>query len=231
MISFFENFLLDVLFPKKCVFCGRYSEGFVCKNCLKKLKFPEYYCLSCGQPLTVDLQICYNCNKEERKWDGYEFVAYYEDGWKDIISLFKFKNKPYIADFFSQIGSKKILRKKWKIDYITYVPLSYKTLKERGYNQSEYLAYFLSKSLKVAYGPLLYLKKNIKPQKTLNLKEREENMMNAFGVIENREINGNILLVDDVYTTGTTLKECTRTLKKSFNLDKVYIFTAVRVLI
>lgn len=230
--NFIKEFLMEIFFPSKCVFCGKYTEGYVCKHCSKYLKFPKYYCLTCGYPLTVKSQICYNCSKEKLFWQGYEFVAYYEGMWKEIIELYKFKNKPFLAKFLAELGKEKILKRGWEIDFITYVPLNYSNLKKRGYNQSEYLAYFLSKYLRIPYGPLLYLKKEIKAQKALSYKERELNVLNAFEVIkkEDRYIE-NILLVDDVYTTGSTLRECVRTMRESLKLDRVYVFTAVRALI
>ncbi|ACI18873.1 ComF family protein [Dictyoglomus thermophilum] len=231
MSFFLKDLLFEILFPTRCIFCGKYSEGFVCKSCFEKLKFPKNYCGMCGRPLTGSLEICYNCSKEKKVWDSYEFVAYYDGMWKEIIASFKFKNKPYLADFISQIGKEKILKREWRIDYITYVPLSYRALVYRGYNQSEYIAHFLGKNLKIPYGPLLYLKKDIKPQKSLNLREREKNVLNAFGVIEDKKVSGNILLVDDVYTTGATLKECAKTLRENLSLNKIYVFTAVRALI
>lgn len=229
VFSFIEVFL-EIVFPSKCVLCGRYSQGYVCKNCFKSLKFPQNYCFTCGRPLTVNSQICYNCSKERLYWDGYEFVAYYQAMWKEIIRLYKFENKPFLARFFSEIGKEKILNRGWNIDFITYVPLSYSNLKKRGYNQAEYLAYFLSRHMKVPYGSLLFLKREIRPQKMLNRLEREENVLDAFGFISKakRKNIRNILIVDDVYTTGATLRECSKVLKKEMDLEKVYVFTVVR---
>jgi len=231
LIYFIESFL-EIIFPSRCVLCGKYSEGYICKNCFKSLKFPQNYCLTCGRPLTVDSQICYNCSREKLYWDGYEFVAYYQTMWKEILRLYKFENKPFLAKFFSEFGKEKILNRNWQIDFITYVPLSYSNFKKRGYNQSEYIAYFLSRYMRVPYGALLFLRREIRPQKTLDRSEREKNVLGAFGCI-NKGLNKNIrniLIVDDVYTTGATLRECSKVLRTELDLDKIYIFTAVRSL-
>jgi len=228
------DFILDFIFPSKCILCGRYGLGYVCPECFSKFKIPDKYCKFCGRPLTGISEICYNCNKENPIWDGFEFLGYYDDMWETIIKNLKFRNKPNVAKFIADLAKDKILNKKWDIDFITYVPLSSKRIVERGYNQSEYLAYFLSKSLKKPYGPLLSLNKDIKPQKTLSLKERKENVKGAFSLKEEvKDLHyRNILIVDDVYTTGSTLRECVYTLKNNIKfLDKIYIFVAVRALL
>ncbi|HOP95136.1 MAG: ComF family protein [Dictyoglomaceae bacterium] len=231
-MSLIEKFFWELFFPTKCIFCGNYHAGYICPECFSKLPMPERYCKLCGRPLTGINEICYNCEREGTVWDGFEFLGYYRDTWEDVIKALKFQNKPYIAQTVAKLAKEKILKRNWKIDMVTFVPLSYKRIKERGYNQSEYLAYFLSKELKVSYGSLLYLKREIRPQKELSLEERVGNIKGAFEVDLPYwdKTYRNILIIDDVYTTGTTLKECVNTLKTKVRYDKMYAFTVVRAL-
>ncbi|PMQ02488.1 MAG: hypothetical protein CBR30_02290 [Dictyoglomus sp. NZ13-RE01] len=230
LFEIFEPFL-DIIFPERCVLCGRYLEGYICSKCREKLKFGENYCLLCGAPLTFPEKVCYNCKKENNILiEGFEFLGYYKGIWEDLISKFKFEHKPYIAKTFAKMGRERILSRNWDIDLITYVPMWKDKEKKRGYNQSYILAKYLSRELQLSVVSTLKQERPILEQKNLGRAERLENVKNAFKLMENVDIEGkNILIVDDVYTTGATIRECAKELRNG-RCNKIYVFVICRAI-
>ncbi|MCS7202505.1 MAG: ComF family protein [Dictyoglomus sp.] len=226
-----KEILLELFFPSKCVFCGVYLEGYICPKCINKLNFARNFCIFCGVPLTSLENICYNCKKEERIIDGLELLGYYKERWEILIQKFKFENKPYLAKTFAYLGKEKIKKRDWHIDFITYVPMERRKELKRGFNQAEILARFLGRELNIKVINILIQKKPILEQKSLEYKERIKNVKDAYKMNSGINIEGrNILLVDDVYTTGATLKECAKELKKG-KASKVFSFVICKTLI
>lgn len=131
----------------------------------------------------------------------------------------KFNKKPYIyktIEYFLQ-KNKKYFEKLKRYDIIIVVPLSRKRKLKRGYNQSLLIAKIISDILQIKIqSKIIYKTKNIVPQSTLNKEERQANIKGAFK-IKNIEkiIDKKILIIDDIYTTGNTLNECSRQLIKN----------------
>lgn len=114
-------------------------------------------------------------------------------------------------------------------EIITSVPISKKRKKERGYNQSELIAKEISKKLNIKYEKnVLYKVKNTVAQSKLNKRQREENARGVYEIRNKKEINKKkILLIDDIYTTGSTVNECSRVLQKIYP-QKIGIFTIAK---
>ncbi|MCX7845120.1 MAG: ComF family protein [Dictyoglomaceae bacterium] len=230
-LNILKETILELLFPSKCIFCGTYLEGYICPKCIDKLNFAKSFCILCGTPLTSLENICYNCKKEERIIDGLELLGYYKENWETLILKFKFGNKPYLARTLARLGKEKIKKKDWQIDFVTYVPMWREKELKRGYNHSEILAIFLGKELNIKVINALIQKRPTLEQKSLEYKERIENVKDAYKINPKVNIKGrNILIVDDVYTTGATLKECTKELKKG-RANKVFSFVICKTLI
>jgi competence protein ComFC len=214
--SFFDFYL-----PRFCPSCGKKllpGESVVCPDCLAKIKFAE------------DKRI-----KSEfgRKFASAGIIS-------DFISLYVFEKDKELQHIIHSIkyGSKYLtgkflgsqlsnhLKKKiesWKIDCIIPVPLHHLKKAERGYNQSLYIAKGLGKGLNIPVADrFIKRKKYTKSQTTMDLIERQENIEEAFKAKKNLNLEGkNILLVDDVITTGSTIKECGKILLKA-GASKVY---------
>lgn len=138
---------------------------------------------------------------------------------KEAIIKFKFENNPHFHRTFSKMLANKIkkMTNKSDFDIILSVPLYKDKQKNRGYNQSLLISKYLSKELSIPEMSVLLLKvKNTKSQSTLPRKERKNNIIDAFQVKNPEKIKGKrILIIDDIYTTGFTLNECSRVLKES----------------
>ncbi|MGE5421745.1 MAG: ComF family protein [Ignavibacteriales bacterium] len=105
----------------------------------------------------------------------------------------------------------------WPIDMVVPVPMSSSGVRKRGFNQSELLSARITKLLKLRHDPRVLIRvKETPPQRELSRQEREKNLKDAFAIKDPKHIQGkNVLLVDDVYTTGSTVKECTNALLKA----------------
>lgn len=208
MISIFER-IINLFFPPRCVFCGQLCQNdqFVCHNC-EAYKTPD--CLD-YLPNSCNIRFSF---------DRCTAPYYYDSTVSKAICDFKFHNKSDLARPMGRLIAERVRQVYGSINFdcIVYVPLSQKGLNERKYDQSELLAKYASKALKI---PVLYgaLTKdnNCKIQHHLNYNERWLNTQNAFwlsGKFDSEILSGKtILLFDDICTTGATLNSCSNVLK------------------
>jgi competence protein ComFC len=211
-------------------------------------KVGDYICPNCFTFISFDFaMICLVCNKNSA--DGLTHPGckskYVIDGafsaiaYKGIVKklIYNFKYKPYLSDlkkslvelFYESVIQQEIFQKAYKTSPILIpIPLSKKRLKSRGYNHAELLAEGLSKSLNLKLIDALVRTRETKSQFGLTLKERKENIKNAFSLDSKFIIrNSTIFLVDDILTTGSTLLEAAKILKKN-GAKKVYGLTLAR---
>lgn len=228
------NYFIGIIYPYRCPSCRRIvNNNSFCESCWKKLFFIEKpYCVICGEQLNVKTDsdlICGKCIKFKYNFDRNFSVFIYNRTIAKAIYKFKFGRKTFLAEFFAKFLAKKT--NNVKIDYLIAVPIHKKRLKTRGYNQSLLLVKEVSKITNIPYISNLLLKdKNTVPQSKLKSSKRKTNLKSVFNInkkyIEN--IKGkNIGIIDDVFTTGSTINECAKILKKS-GANKVFGFTIVK---
>ena len=232
-----KDFILDLLFPKFCLGCQK--EGiYLCDDCRALLDIAEYnYCLCDRNPIRLSpeqksgqtlRQAQGKCNKCQAKLlSGLYFALPYKEKPITRTLIHQFKYQPYLKDLSKTLASilieHLILSRKntddiWENSVLIPVPLDKNKIKARGYNQSEELATELSKILKVPVLLNCLIKiKSTKPQMELSKEEREINLKDAFVVKNPSAIaqGKKIFLVDDVYTTGSTMNECTKILRQA----------------
>ena len=227
------NKVLDVIYPKNltCVFCGdeifdenRYC---TCKNCKESL--PTIFgkiCEKCGEPLENMASFCENCKNGKHFYTKSRSAFVYEGCVSSGILNFKFHNGQYYSKPFANYLADLYKDQKYNCDLIIPVPIHVTRLKERGYNQSELLAKDLGEiiNLPVDTKSLTKVKKT-KNQAELDFKQRHSNLEKAFKVTNKKQIKDKIiLLIDDVYTTGSTIDECAKELTKA-GAKSVYALT------
>jgi len=223
-----KDFLLNLFFPKFCLGCQK--EGiYLCDDCRTFLDIAEYnYCLCESKPIRLAKeQKLGKCNKcQDRKLSGLYFALAYKENSLTKKLIYQFKYQPYLKDLSKTLAgiiaehlvlSKKNTNQIWENSVLLPVPLDKKKLKIRNYNQAEELAKELSLILKVPTVLDVLIKiKSTKSQIESSKKEREKNLQNTFSIKNPDIISGKkIFLVDDVYTTGSTMQECCITLKKA----------------
>ena len=209
-----KNFLLDLLFPKHCFGCQK-EKTYLCEDCISLLDILNFHRTFKKENLD-DLYFALDYKKDSSKYENQLT--------KKLIQNFKYN--PFIKNLSRSLSSliithfklceKSIPFIKEENDFIIIpVPLSQKRLKWRGFNQAEEIAKNLSIYLEIPIlNNILIKNKDTTFQSKLSNEERKINLLNTFNCNENME-NKKILLVDDIYTTGSTMEECSKVLKQS----------------
>ena len=219
--------ILNFLLPPRCIGCGKIinDENGLCPDCFNKLTFISApYCKYCGLPFEniegPDKNMaCPNCLKQKKRIFRYSRSAIkYESFSKKMILAFKFMDKTENAKIFAKwlkIAGDDIFKS--GADVLVPVPLHYKRLVQRRYNQSAILAKELSTLISVPIDIKSLIKhKATKPQVSFTSAGRRKNIKGAFSVKYPDNIkNKRVVLIDDVYTTGSTLTECAKVLLKA----------------
>ena len=240
--------LLRVLYPEKCPVCGnvlteknRYKNNpYICRRCYEKAAFADgIRCLKCAKPLEDETKpFCAECLEKKRYFDrGFALLCHDETA-KRIIYGFKFRyeldNIRFPALEAALRYGKDILL--LKTQAFIPVPLHRSRKRQRGYNQAQLLAEEISKYMLLIYkadlpcdSTYLLRKKKTGYQRDLDNKGREENVKDAFCVADGSQKDYQYLcIVDDIYTTGSTINSCAKALKAS-GCAHVYFLTASTV--
>lgn len=227
-MSLLSSFL-DMIFPPKCTFCDSISKEAVCPECAEMVKFiSPPFCTICGIPFKSDAvksHTCGDCMKKKRHFSWARGVLLYNDATSKAIHKFKYGKDTTFSMALGTIISEHPDIKGF--DLILPVPLHIQRLKERGFNQSLLLARHVGKvhGIPVDFDALKRTRWT-EPQVNLKGRERKINVKGAFEVV--KDVRGKrVLLVDDVYTTGATVSECSKVLKKS-GVKDVCVLTLAR---
>ena len=224
--------ILDIVYPNcfSCLICGREifeDDTYFCDKCYYGLeKIEGNICKRCSDPI-VNGDYCEHCKGRDFFCSRILSPFVYDGYLKYAVHEIKFSGKRYLAEFMGAYMAKRFLTEDIKCDVVMPVPLCDERLKKRKYNQAGLIA---ENFCQITNLPLdsnsLIRAKNTPPQARLTFKERRENIMGAFKVIDKLNVKGKtILLVDDVYTTGSTINECAKALIKA-GAKKVFAITA-----
>lgn len=218
--------ILDLLFPKKCVCCGKMG-SFLCGICKKEItKVKSGSCPNCNR-LSKKGKFCQTC-RPKTSLTGVLFCLYFsEEKTKKLLHEFKYGGIYGISEILGNMMAEKIIEENLSVDLITFVPISKKRQRKRGFNQTQLLAKEISDKTGIKMLPLVKKIKETKSQVGLKKKERQSNLGGAFIGLEQSLRGKKILLVDDVYTTGTTMLECGKALR-SMGAKEVWGITAAK---
>lgn len=221
--------LSDLLFPRHCRTCdvkmSHENRFLICDICFQKISFLSgQACRGCakffpGFDGSQGKGFCPGCARDKRFFDECFSVAIYEGVIKELLQSFKYAREEYLAHTLQMIFGKVFERNiPWnEFDCMVPVPLHPLKLKERGFNQSLFLAQELYKKLKIPLFPTALKRVKYSQGQTLqDKKARIENIRDSFVVKSTQRIqNKRVLLVDDVLTTEATVQECAKILKAS----------------
>lgn len=189
------NYALDFIFPPKCGICDKIGEEYICEKCYKEIK-PYLY---------------------QKIENNNFYLLQYKDIIRQKMIDYKFNDKSYLHNMFCEIFVKSEIGCEFlkSYDIIIPVPMYKRKKAKRGYNQSELIARDLSKYFKIPINTKAFIKqKNTPMQSSLGKEERIKNVQNVYKVQHvEKIINKNVLLVDDIYTTGATVNECKKILQ------------------
>ena len=225
----FRNFP-DILYPRCCPLCHRVLKDpsrLVCPQCAREIRpVSGPRCFKCGKPVREEEELCPDCRKVPRAFEQGRGIFLYDDRMKDSLMKYKYFGRREYGRFYAKAmclyAGKELER--WKPDIIVPVPLHWKKQRMRGFNQAAFLAEQISKQTGIPADCTLVKKtKKTKSQKKLDAAQRRNNLKEAFQVRE--EVNGKkILVVDDVYTTGSTMDAMASCLRVK-GADKVWFLT------
>ncbi|HHY70344.1 MAG TPA: ComF family protein [Thermoanaerobacterales bacterium] len=229
------KYFLDLLFPSKpyCLLCGNKLieiETIVCETCKNKiLPLTEPLCKKCGKPLRKRDSFCYDCQREQHAFIQARSYGYYDTTLKQLIHEFKYCGKRELAEVLGNMMFHVLKQLPWPdFNYLVPLPLHKKRQRERGFNQAYLLTKVLAKKSKIPIFQGLIRTKSTEHQTLLDKSFRKRNLKGAFKVLQNSKIYGKtVLLVDDVYTTGTTAGECSKSLLEA-GAKSVYVLTCAR---
>lgn len=225
--------ILDLVFPPRCAGCGTWNQSIFCQTCERKLKrVAAPICFCCGAPFDQSAQVlpdslCADCRDNRYHHapvlDQRRAPFEYSGPMRKAIHALKYQNKTalaaplaaWLAEYSNNSNSGLLLA---EIEIIVPIPLHPVRQWRRGYNQSTLLAQELSRLTQIPVAPILKRVRHTVPQVELHADERTQNIKGAFAMDESiwpqYSSARNILLIDDVATTGATLEECARVLKK-----------------
>lgn len=233
MNSIWQSFL-NLFFPLFCVVCGKTLEPdnrvFLCGQCLSQIKLlHEPVCSKCGKPGFID--ICAECRKESRYYSIARAAGIYNGVLKECIHKLKYGKQIYLAKTFGGfliniIEEFPLLA---QCDLVVPVPLHRVRERERGFNQAHLLAEEIGNVMNACVSTKnLRRMRSVKPQVELPRSLRISNVRGIFDVRDAAEFRGKqVLLIDDVFTTGSTVNECSRVLIEA-GAKRVSVLTAAR---
>lgn len=234
--------LLDLCFPPLCELCGELqNEGTaLCEACFDKLpRIRQPYCIKCGEEFSgaIDEEFsCPNCTDIQLDFDFARSPLSASGGARELIHSLKYRSRFYLADdlarFFTEIlESEARLVDLPENTVVVPVPLHWLRHQRRQGNQAHELAQSFCKLTDHQLSPALKRIRHTKTQTRLTRKQRLTNLKNAFIIRPKLQTNlagATVILIDDVFTTGSTAHECSRLLKKEGKAKSVIILTLVR---
>ena len=224
-IKNFYNNILDFIFPPVCGVCGKLCQDYLCRKCQKVLENQSKFIIDENQDFNQ------NFNK-------HLYIFKYEGIIRKLLLDYKFNEKSYLHISFVKflLKNEKFFQILKSYDTIIPVPISSKRKGQRGYNQSELIGNQLVKMLKQkdknskleVLTDCLLKPKDVIEQSKLNKEERQKNIQGVY-ILKNKEklANRKLLLIDDIYTTGSTVNECCKVLKQA-NPKEIDVFTIAK---
>lgn len=234
--------VLDGLFPQNCIYCQGDREGggdFLCGLCRSEIEFIRRpFCNRCGIPADISYDYpqddfeCGGCRKDPFKFDRARSLGQYDSILRQLIHHFKYRRQMGVMTEIASLLQKFFAESELRGSgfYVSPVPLHFKKMKERGFDQSFVIAREVARDLglPLANGFLRRVRET-QPQAKKTKGERAVNIRGAFEVDRPDWVAGkDILLVDDVFTTGATVNEAARILKRA-GAARVHVFTLARV--
>lgn len=234
-----KKLILDTLFPISCLGCETH-ETWLCEKCFSNIEVPDrQICPLCENALTPQGKVCPSCQKRQKSFlDCLIVAASYENPLvKQLVHVLKYRFIESLAEPLARLLLKSLLQNEIPLpDCIIPVPLHPRRLRWRGFNQSLLLAQKISEDLtplmKIEILEILERRKYNKPQMEIRgYQDRRENVRDLFAVKSGADLSHikgkTIYLIDDIATTGATLEECAKALKKA-GAKKVFAAVVAR---
>jgi len=214
---------LDLVYPRICEICKvKITDTYrssICENCFSRIQvLSGALCPRCSRPVALDNTICKECSNNKLHFEKIWSWGIYDGILKQAIQLMKYGKKAHMYAAFDNIINNFSINKRIMtgIDVIIPVPLHRIKLLDRGFNQARILAGSINTGNKRIIDDILIKRIKTPPQHHLSRLNRIKNLKGAFRVVDSETVHGkNVLLIDDVFTTGSTMNECALVLKQA----------------
>ena len=225
------SLLLDALFPRRCPVCGDIVTppgNLICPGCQGRLSFVQSpVCKKCGKEvISENDEYCYDCIRHRRSFEyGIALLNYNEVSGNSMAAV-KYRNRREYLDYYADAAVRRLGGElaAMRADCLIPVPVHPARYRSRGFNQAQVLAQKLGERLGIPVCPdVLRRSRNTEPQKELGPAARLKNLEKAFAASAVPPGVERVILVDDIYTTGSTAEACTRVLMAA-GIKKVYFF-------
>lgn len=228
--------LLDLLLPPRCLSCGATigGEGELCPACWRAITFlGAPHCVCCGLPFPYDAgeaALCGACLREPPHYDRARAVFRYDEASRGLVLAFKHGDRTHSAPAYGRWMRRAGAELLAEADLLVPVPLHWTRLFARRYNQSALLAHAIHAAGGPAVAPDWLVRRRRTPsQGHRNATARAENVRAAFALRDGRSVAGQrLVLIDDVFTTGATIAECARVLRRA-GAARIDVLTLARV--
>ena len=232
------EFILNIIYPPRCILCQEIipiKNNYICKKC----SYEDYLikgnrCEKCSrQIVNTSKKLCKDCENQNHSYEKGFALFEYKGKIKGALYRLKYAREKEVGKALGNLIVKyyKNEIKNSKIDLIIPVPIHPSKIRKRGYNQAQVIAKQISKDFKIPLrNDILIRIRNTRPQSKLSKKQRANNLVGAFSL--NKPIDKsvkNILIIDDIYTTGSTIENCSKILKQNADI-KIYFVTATIVI-
>lgn len=222
---------MDWLYPPRCCNCDR--RGFVlCDECFTKVeRLNGKLCYKCGYPIYSRSHFCEDCRLETplytqmRSWTSHTGAA------QKAIHELKYKRNLAMGKILAQPLTEIVKKSGWQIDLVVPIPLSRSRLRTRGYNQAALISRHLAASLNIQHSSNTVKRiRNTSTQIDMDVNKRFTNLLDAFYANPATLKKRNILVIDDVITTGATMQNCTKALLKA-GAENIYCLSVARAIL
>ena len=226
------NQLADFLYPPRCPVCDNVLPppgGGICEGCRARIEYVrEPRCSRCGKPLEDEEEFCQDCRTREAAYICGKALLVYDSYMQDSMAYFKYGGRKEYAVFYAaelyRVYQEWICRV--GADALVPVPIHKKRLRKRGYNQADLLAVELGRLTNIPVRQeILCRRKDTLPQKELSGVQRRRNLEGAFQLRNSTEelnqLPECVIIIDDIYTTGSTVEACAQVLKRA-GLKSIY---------
>lgn len=230
--------LLDLLLPERCRVCDEVlgqTGGSICGNCLREVRYMDEcsLCVCCGTVIMSSYgkgKICGDCLKKSPDWDRTISVVEYSHPVTRLLHRLKYQADTTVVPALAQIVEPHLRNQSIQCDLVLPVPLHKRRLQRRGLNQSIYIAKLLfPRQENLIQKTVLRRIRDTASQTGLDGKQRRKNLSGAFTLVDTDWVKGKkVCLVDDVLTTGTTVAECSKVLRRG-GAKEITVCTLARV--
>lgn len=231
--------VLDFIYPSSCFFCEELVDGgdAICDDCFESSRrIKEGFCDVCGEDFEGEFSenpVCPNCHTLSFSFDFAQSALKNTAKNREVVISYKYGKRQYLARVLGRFCSEMLLGEarfsELRDPVLVPVPLHWRRKFSRGFNQAELLCREISKQTLIPRRGLLRRVRYTTTQTKLSRGERLKNLNGAFSVCGDLEGYRSIIIIDDVFTTGSTSEECAKLLRKEFpKVENIVVVTVLR---